>query len=319
MELLKTLKASSPVFPNDSSTIKAVNMTDPIETGLKQLISNNILSAPVYNPIEKKYYCFFSMLDVINEIVQNTSGNELNMGDISTVLSVMQEKNLLKKTIISDIADNSKRDPFIVVDSESTLDKVTCLMVKNNIRRIAVLNQRGELCNVITNSRIIECISHLFEMDRELEILGKRTIKEMKIGHKEVISIEQNKRALDAFRLISEMGVSGIAVLNEKRELVGSISDGDLRLIKSKCQYLSLLNLPIKEYLEALKKITDYKSTFLTCRSNDTFKEIVQSIGEKRAHRVFIINTHNQLEGVLSLQDILEQIVLPQDLLKKKN
>ncbi|KAN0039255.1 hypothetical protein ACTA71_001449 [Dictyostelium dimigraforme] len=309
MELLKTLRASSPVFPNDSSVIKAVSMTDKIDVALKQLISNNILSAPVYNPNEKKYYCFFSMLDLIKEIVTTSSTQHWEQeGDINTVLLDLQDRKLFKKSIVADICDSSKRDPFIVVDSETMLDNVTTLMVKNNIRRVAVLNQKGELCNIITNSRIIECISHLFAMDKELEQLGKKTIKEMKIGTIDVISISSDKKAWDAFKLISKMGVSGVGVTDSRGKLIGSISDSDLKLIKPKFQYLQLLHLPVSEYLAALKKVTD--NNYIYCKPSDSFKSVVENVAEKRAHRVFIVNDDHHPIGVVSLQDILEQIVI---------
>eukprot|EP01132_Coremiostelium_polycephalum_P004540 gene4540-5656_t len=310
MELLKTLKANSPVFPNDLSRILYVKKNDPIENGFKTLIDNNILSAPVYDENEKRYCCFFSFTDLIHEVLEATSTIFLPQGDITTVMNILIEKDLFKKHRVGDIANISKRDPFIVIDSDKRLDEVARLIVNNRLRRVAVIDQRGELCNIITISRIIECISHLFEMDRELGVLGEKKIRDIKIGSGDVITIQSNEKALEAFRLIARMGISGIGVVDSQKKIVGVISEHDLNIIKSHCQYLSLLYLPISEYLEALQKICGQPRSTITCKKTDSFKDVVQKITENKIHRIFVVDDDNRLEGIISLVDILEQVVI---------
>ncbi|EFA83352.1 hypothetical protein PPL_04145 [Heterostelium album PN500] len=314
MELLETLKASSPVFPNDLSRIIFVKKEDSIEKGFKVLIDNNILAAPVYDEKEKRYVSFFSMVDLIYEILDIVERESLPKGDISSVMTMLNDKNLFCKQRITDIANISKREPFIIVNAEKRLDEVARLMSKNKIHRVAVLDSRGELCNVISLSRIIECASQLFGIDNQLTKIGEKTISELNLGRNEVITISSDKRALDAFKTIAELGISGIGVLDSGGHLCGVISDHDLNVIKSHCQYLSLLYLPICEYLDAMKKLTNSPKHVITCTYNETFKEVTQRIAENKIHRIFIVNEENKLKGVISLLDILEQIVWAQKL-----
>jgi len=309
MELLRTLKASSPVFPNDDSKVLSVHKDDTISKGFKVLIDNNILSVPVYDRNEKKFCSFFSMLDIIQEVLEVTNNFTLPDGDISSVLTILQEKQLFKKSKVGDIANVSKRDPFIIVNSEMKLDEVARVMVRNNIRRVPVLDSRGELCNVITNSRLIECVSHLFGMDHELSLMGQKTMKQLNIINYDVVSVRSDKGAHDAFRMIAEMGVSGVGIVDKDNKLIGSINDSDLKLINSQGQFFSLLYLPITQYLQALEQLQIKSKNILTFKETDLFKDVLENIATSKSHRVFLVDDDYKLKGVVSLQDILEKIV----------
>eukprot|EP01133_Synstelium_polycarpum_P018035 gene18035-21529_t len=231
-------------------------------------------------------------------------------GDLMSVLSGSLDKNLFKKQKVGDISNMSKREPFIIVDSEKRLDEVATLMSRHKIHRVAVLDQRGELCNVISLSRIIECSAQLFGIDNDLTAMGSKTVEQLSLGlDKEVISTSQDKPAIDAFKIIARMSVSGIGVTDEQNRLVGVISDHDLNLIKSQGQYLNLLYQPITEYLSAIKKLTNCPRNVVTCKKSDTFKDVVQKVAENKIHRIFVVNDENKLLGVISLLDILEFIV----------
>ncbi|KAF2071517.1 hypothetical protein CYY_007161 [Polysphondylium violaceum] len=310
MELLRTLKASSPVFPNDDSKVLSVNKDDTISKAFQVLIDNNILSVPVYDKNEKKFCCFFSMLDIIQEILDVTNNFKLPDGDISSVLTILQEKQLFKMSKVGDIANISKRDPFIIVNSEMKLDDVARVMVRNNIRRVPVLDSRGELCNVITNSRLIECVSHLFGMDHELTKMGQQTIAQLNIINYDVISVRSDKGAQEAFKIIAEMGVSGVGIVDQDNKLIGSINDSDLKLIKSHAQYLSLLYLPISQYLQVLEELKMKSKQILTFKETDCFKDVLENIVATKSHRLFLVDDDFKLKGVVSLQDILEKIVI---------
>ncbi|KYR02406.1 hypothetical protein DLAC_01245 [Tieghemostelium lacteum] len=312
MELLKTLRANSPVFPNDSSQIFYVNKSDTINVGFKKLIDNNILSVPVYDESKKRFTSYLSMTDLVHEILDITNNINLPEGDINTVLNTLTEKNLFKKDKVSDIADMSKMDPFITVESEKSLDQVLRLMVKNEISKVAVLDHNNQLCNVICASRIVECVSHLFGMDSELTKLGQRPVSALNIIKRDVISVKTSDKALRAFELIAQMGISGVAVVdaNDPTKIVGVISNNDLKLIKSHAQYLTLLYLPVKEYIQALKKLVVTPKDLITCKETDPFREIVEKITGNHIHRIFVVDDNQNLRGIITLQSILEQIVL---------
>ncbi|EGG17329.1 hypothetical protein DFA_08324 [Cavenderia fasciculata] len=311
MELLHTLKASSPVFPNDQSKILFCKSNDPIDKGFKMLIDHNILSTPVYDEKEKRFVSFFSMIDVIYQILEILStDNQQDEGDMSTYLQNNTDRSLFQKNKVCDIANKSKREPFIFVNAESKLDDVARLMSKNHIHRVAVFDEKGDLCNIISLSRIIECASQLFGMDNHLTSLGSRPIETLALGKNQVISITEDKKAIDAFELIASMGISGVAVVDSHQKLKGVISDHDLVLIKSSGQYLNLLYQPINSYLQVIKTLATCPKQLITCKKTDTFKEVLLKVAENKVHRIFVVDDHNTLCGVIGLNDLLEQIVM---------
>jgi CBS domain-containing protein len=50
------------------------------------------------------------------------------------------------------------------------------------------------------------------------------------LGHKDVITIGVNGRAIDAFKIMTDRGVSAVGVVDEEGKLVGNISVRDIRV-----------------------------------------------------------------------------------------
>ena len=61
----------------------------------------------------------------------------------------------------------------------------------------------------------------------------RKPIKEL-FGKRETLSIEQSKTMIEAFQMISQKLVSGLAVVDDHGQLVGNISASDMRVIKNK-------------------------------------------------------------------------------------
>ena len=53
---------------------------------------------------------------------------------------------------------------------------------------------------------------------------------DLKLGYRPVVSIGEDRLALDAFLLIHQMGVSGVAVMNAQNEIIGTVSVSDLKV-----------------------------------------------------------------------------------------
>lgn len=139
----------------------------------------------------------------------------------------------------------------VTIDTNATADRVVELMVNTKAHHVLGLDTTGELKNVVTQSRIVECISTLFGVDPRLTALGDKTVQELGIGLREVLCINESAGAADAFRKLANNNVSGLAVVKDgSKTLVGNISVRDLRLIGSNASFLKLLSLPVSEYLE---------------------------------------------------------------------
>lgn len=306
MDFLKTLKVPSPVFPNDVNKVSFISSESTIADGFQLLISQNILSVPLYNDSSKKYIGSLSMLDIVIHALSALGDSESE--SVSLAVSTLNEKEHFRNYKVKDVAGKARLN-IPTVDSSSTVDVVAKSMVETKAHHVLGLNSDGELVNVISQSRIVECISSLFGVDPVLTKLGVKTVKELDMGLRDVISIQESDKAANAFRLLAEKNVSGIAVVNSSKQLVGNISVRDLRVIKSNASFLKLLSLPITAYAEAVVTESGVPKSVITCNPQDTYRTVLERVVSNKVHRCYVVNENNELIGVVSLWDLLNQLV----------
>jgi len=118
-----------------------------------------------------------------------------------------------------------------------------------------------------------------------------------------VITINESKQAIEAFKLMHEKNVSAIAVVNDEDALVGNISSSDLKTIGSDAKLLSNLFLPIPEFV---KLLPGHDHTIAVTPSA-TFAEVVTKLDSARVHRVYVVDALRPI-GVIATIEILSTI-----------
>ena len=95
----------------------------------------------------------------------------------------------------------------------------------------------------------------------------------------------------------------GIAcVVNKKKNLIGVITDGDLRrkLIKNQKPWSALLNDDA---------ILHCKKKPLTIKEGDTIEKALKIIKKNKVWDLPVLDTNNEFIGIIHLQNILELII----------
>jgi len=297
------------VFPNDSSSLVELNGDASVAEGFKLLISQNILSVPLFDEKTHSYTTSLSMLDVVLHAIDSIGDFEADVASgVSSALSVLSEKEHFRAYKAKDIAGKSQEPIIVISDPQVTIDRVVDKMVKTKAHHVLAVKDK-ELCNVITQSRIVECLSMLFGVDPTFTALGGKTVEELNLGLCDVVSIHDHTKAADAFRMLAEKRITGMAVLSDSGALIGNISVRDLRAIKSNAAFLKLLLLPISEYLEIAHTEFGMSSAVVKCGVNDTYKTVMERIVENKVHRCYIVNESGELAGVVTMWDLLNQLV----------
>jgi len=310
MDFLKTLKAPSPVFPNDSNTLVTLSSNASVAEGFQTLISHNILSVPLFDEKTNTYINSLSIVDVILHALAAHNDADEESG-VSSAHNTFCEKEHFRCYKARDIAGKSSQaPPPVITNPNVTVDQVVEIMVKTKAHHILALNgEKGKLCNVITQSRIVECISKLFSVDPGLTALGKKTVRELGLGLQDVKSISESAKAADAFRLLADKKVSGIAVLNNSGVLVDNISVRDLRAIKCNAAFLKLLSHTVAEYLQAAHTEFGIPKSVVKCTEHDTYRDVMERLVENKVHRCYVVGGADKLIGVVSMWDLLSELV----------
>ena len=104
---------------------------------------------------------------------------------------------------------------------------------------------------------------------------------------------------------LTEMGEANlglVCIINEKQELLGLITDGDLR------RKLLKVQKPFSAFFidDALLHA---KQNPITCRPEDNLKEVVQLMGEKQIWDLPVLEKDNQLVGLLHLHPAVKKML----------
>ena len=104
---------------------------------------------------------------------------------------------------------------------------------------------------------------------------------------------------------LTEMGEANlglVCIINEKQELLGLITDGDLRrkLLKVQKPFSALF---IDDAL------IHAKQNPITCRPGDNLKEVVQLMGEKQIWDLPVVEEENKLVGLLHLHPAVKKVL----------
>jgi len=313
MDFLATIKAPSPVFPNDQNAIVSVAADAPVSQAFQVLIKNNILAAPVFDYTKDKYWYMFSIKDVVNHALRVLDETKFENEEIPAI-TFITEKDHFRNYKVQDIV--GQQDKLLEIGTDVSVDKVVELMVKNNVHRVISLNSDHSLNNIITQSRVVECLVQLFGVSPSLSALGRLTVQDIKLAKMgEMISVREDEKAVEAFRLMSKHNISGLPVVNADGKLVANISESDLRAIQSNAQFLKLLYLPVSEYLDMMRKhrASEPKAPkvrpLVKCELIDSYRSVIDKVAESKVHRCFVVDDNDKLLGVITLHEMLSALV----------
>eukprot|EP01132_Coremiostelium_polycephalum_P002760 gene2760-3434_t len=298
-------------LPPKANHMITVKNTDSLPHVFQTLSKHNILSVPVMNE-NNRPIGLVDFVDIVCCVVQLINHTDLLGNDY---YSFLEREDLFKHTYASYITDLSERNPFIpVVKGASLLEAIT-VMAKNKINRVPIVtndvngeNSGPHIINLVTQSAIIDFLS------KNLDKLGpwtNKTLREIGFHEKKVISIDYNKRAIEAFQLMAEKRINGVAVTDEKGFIIANISARDLKELLNETRLFENLYLSVGEFISKVRQ-QNFKAVHpsICCTFDEPLYKLISKMAAARIHRVFIVNgDERKAIGVVSLHDILEKIL----------
>ena len=118
--------------------------------------------------------------------------------------------------------------PVITIYPETTMQEALNLMKKEHVRRLPVVNRRGELIGIVTETdldRASPSEATTLSVWEIRELVSK--VKAEKIMVHDVITIEDTTPIEEAARIMSDSDISGLPVMHSGK-LVGLITETDL-------------------------------------------------------------------------------------------
>jgi len=293
------------------SEIQTVQRADLVPYLFKILVDNNILAVPVLNR-EGKYYGFVDMRDIVVHISNLFA--DLNSAKVADLEGLFEAESDFVRTRVRDIAvyPVKKESPHHPIHTGASLLMAWELLAHTpeHIHRLPVLNDDGGIADVITQSMLIDFLWQNIEKIGRAADMHVRDIQ----GTDHVISVNEDTRAIVAFREMAKSGVSGLAVVDKGGKLVGNISLRDLKGIHPDAKIFWRLWNTVKVFKE--KALADFPPpTKITgpvaVTNDDTLSTVVEYMALKHIHRVYVVNDKASMtpQRVISQTDVLREVM----------
>ncbi|ETS84053.1 hypothetical protein PFICI_05929 [Pestalotiopsis fici W106-1] len=131
---------------------------------------------------------------------------------------------------LRDIQPICRKEALVILPANEDLAKAIEVF-GSGIHRVLVTNAGGDVVGVLSQLRLVEFFWNEGVNFRVIDDLYPRLMRDLGIGSQQVIAVSAESPLADALSLMSEEGLSSLAVIDSNRNVVGNISTVDVRLL----------------------------------------------------------------------------------------
>ncbi|KAF7222504.1 transcript variant X1 [Nothobranchius furzeri] len=197
--------------------------------------------------------------------------------------------------------------PLVNISPDASLFDAVYTLIKNKIHRLPVIDPvTGNALYILTHKRILKFLQ-LFMCEMPKPAFMKQTLGELGIGtYHEIAFIHPDTPIIKALNIFVERRVSALPVVDDSGKVVDIYSKFDVINLAAEKTYN---NLDIT-VTQALKHRSQYFEGVMKCHKMETMETIVDRIVKAEVHRLVVVDEHSSIEGIVSLSDILQALVL---------
>jgi CBS domain-containing protein len=288
-------------------SIIEISSVTTLHDGFQALINGGVLSAPVYMEGTHEYIGFLDIRDLVALVVfayddQKVSDNSLLANLIHYgVIGFNTENNTEEGVSVSFLA---RRHPFKPVRPSDSLYKVLKVLTKGT-HRVPVVDDTGKVINIISQSTFVKLLYTLKVED----IFPISQIPA--VGTTNVVTVNMNESLIKTLRVIVKNKISGVGIVNNQGQLIGTTTGKDLKLFLHN-PTLQALNRPIFDNMKAIRaEDVNERNTSISTFETDTLKRVISLLCVTKVHRIFVMNNESEFKPVrvISIVDILKYLI----------
>jgi len=301
--------------PHGHKGVVVLSCDMTVSDALNILVEEEILSAPVWDPNQNAFVANLDMRDIVNLISNSYHQNE--DFDPQKLIQIMNQDEKFTKRSIKDVFKFSADFPFFNVTESASIYDVLVQMVESgdkDHRRALVFGDTGPrdlkaLKSIISQAAIINLIG---TSKSKIGVTANLSVAEVsnldwEKSKAQVVSIQGTSNMIEGFALMGEKNISGLAVVDEHGQLLGTVGSRDVKgLITSHRLDLTRLKLTVREYINYIRMLSvDDKHPAISVKKTDSFATLIGKFSSTHVHRIFVIDEHNMPVGVVSTIDLL--------------
>lgn len=194
------------------------------------LVEHGISSAPVWSQANGAYVGMLDYRDIVDFVLivfrkkrLDTLLEDESMG----IVEIMDKATEGEKVPAEAVSDLSRKNPFYSVPVQATLAAAVEILAESfGVHRVNVLGENERVQGVLSQSDVVRFLVQ----QKQLKPVMDKTLRELGLDCRPVVSIHMDMKVLDALQKMSEFSVSSIAVVDASNSLVGNISMADVRV-----------------------------------------------------------------------------------------
>ncbi|KAG5841968.1 hypothetical protein ANANG_G00172690 [Anguilla anguilla] len=259
------------------------------------LVANGVRAAPLW---ETKKQSFVGMLTITDFII-------ILQRYYKSPLVQIYELEEHKIETWRDLYLQETFKPLVNISPDASVFDAVYSLIKNRIHRLPVIDPvTGNALYILTHKRILKFLQ-LFVCEMPKPAFMKQTLEELGIGtYSDIAFIHPDTPIIKALNIFVERRVS--ACPSWTRKVVDIYSKFDVINLAAEKTYN---NLDIT-VTQALKHRSQYFEGVMKCNRLETLETIVDRIVKAEVHRLVVVDESGSIEGIISLSDILQALVL---------
>ncbi|KAI4239019.1 MAG: hypothetical protein L6R40_005605 [Gallowayella cf. fulva] len=196
---------------------------------------------------------------------------------------------------LRDAKSLGNKEPFITLPSTANLLHAIEVF-GGGVHRIVIVEEGTD--NVVGILSQLRLVKFLWENSRDFPILDalySQTIKDLGIGSQLTISINGDKALKEALKLMNNEGLTSLAVVDNQSNVVGNISNVDVKLLtkSSSAPFLDNTCIHFISVILSTRGMNDGKDSFPVFHVNpySTLAHTVAKLVATRAHRMWVTDS----------------------------
>ncbi|XP_016320166.1 5'-AMP-activated protein kinase subunit gamma-1 isoform X1 [Sinocyclocheilus anshuiensis] len=280
-----------------SSKLVVFDTTLQVKKAFFALVANGVRAAPLW---ETKKQSFVGMLTITDFIII------LHRYYKSPLVQIYElEEHKIETWRELYLQETFK--PLVNISPDASIFDAVYSLIKNKIHRLPVIDPvTGNTLYILTHKRILKFLQ-LFVCEMPKPAFMRQTLEELGIGtYSNIAFIHPDTPIIKALGMFVERRVSALPVVDVSGKVVDIYSKFDVINLAAEKTYN---NLDIT-VTQALLHRSQYFEGVMKCYRHETLDTIVDRIVKAEVHRLVVVDDNSSIEGIISLSDILQALVL---------
>ncbi|KAK4775587.1 hypothetical protein SAY87_023548 [Trapa incisa] len=227
---------------------------------------------------------------------------------------------IYRSTKVREISGSFRWAPFLALQKEDSFLTMLLLLSKYKMKSIPIVDE-GKIDNIITQSSVIHMLAECAGL-QWFEDWGMKTLSQLGLplmATDKIIKVYEDEPVLQAFKLMRKERIGGIPIVDASgKKAVGNISLRDICFLLTAPEIYHDYRfvtakgfvMATKDYLEKNHEVTAHTMcNMVTCKKDNMMEELIVILDSKMIHRLYVVDDEGNLEGVITLRDIISKLV----------